>query len=232
MAQAPAARTTCPAGTKSSAVSTPTARPASTRTASTLAEAVAEPARHGRREPAKAHLLRVGNPPSGSKAAPAMPSVEISGIDGLELPGVEVRVSSPRGLEQRDVAATRVDQLGRHREQVAAAHEAGVGDAHLVRPMPDRPRALDGEAGSDRIGVVAAHHRERAAGVPLPGMPWSKSATPGAVSAEGGPSRARRCPRPRSRCPPRRSPDGTYHRKTTFVFCWSWSGIGTVPHVD
>ena len=56
-------------------------------------------------------------------------------------PASRKRVSSPSDCSSATLPRQAVDEPLGHGEQVAAAHVAGVGDAHLVVPVRDRPRA-------------------------------------------------------------------------------------------
>ena len=127
------------------------------------AEVVPEAAARRRREPAQAHLLRVGEPAVRLVRRACDSHQRQLGLDLMDLARLEEAGVEVEGPEHRDVAPTGVGQLGWHREQVAAGHESRVGDADLVVPVPDRARAGDGEAGGDLVRVVPAHHRERPA---------------------------------------------------------------------
>ena len=150
------------------------------------AEVVSEASARRGCEPAQAHLLRVRETTvrlvrSPSDSCQRQLGLDVRDLVGLDEPGVEAY-----GLQHRDVAPAGAGQRIRHGEQVAATHVARIGNAHLVLPAHDRPRAGHREPGGDRVGVVAAHHRERAAGVSVARhAPVEQRDAAGPVAAQG-----------------------------------------------
>ena len=141
----------------------------STRPLSTRRPRTSQPSRPSRpRATAAANQPRhifwaSAKPPSGSYAAPATPSIESSGSTAPISSGSQEPRLEAEPLQQLDVAAA-----GRHEplgdgQQVAAAHVAGVGHAHLVGAVHDRARARDRQPRGHGVRVVSAHHREASA---------------------------------------------------------------------
>ena len=108
-------------------------------------------------------LCASAKPPSGSYAAPAMPSSESSGSISATSAGrrTTCRGRAPRAAR---LAAGLGERLG-HRQQVARLDVARVADPDLLAPPHDRVGAADRQQRGHRVRVVTAHHAERPARV-------------------------------------------------------------------
>ena len=149
------------------------------------AEAAVEAVAGGRRVPAEAHLLRVGEAAVGLVRGAGHAVQRQLRLGGGDLARLEEARVEAESLQQLDVAAARLDQPLGHRQQVAAADVAGVGHAHLVAPPHDRARAGDREARRDGVRVVPPHHREGAPGVARRGQAAVEQRHPaGTVAAQ------------------------------------------------
>jgi hypothetical protein len=131
-----------------------------------LAEVRDEPVASRGREPAQAHLLRVGKSSLGLVRCTGDPVRRKLRLDVPDLARFEETRIQPEGLQHADISPTGLRPFLGDRQQVPAADVTGIRDAHLLLPAHDRPRPGDRKPGSDRIRVVAAHHRERPAGIP------------------------------------------------------------------
>ena len=106
-------------------------------------------------------------------------------LDLRDLAGLGEGCLEPERGEPRDVAARGVDERFGHGQQVARLHVAGVADADLVRPVHDRVRAAHRQQRGHGVGVVAAHHPERATRVAAAEhVALEQDHAPGAAAAE------------------------------------------------
>ena len=114
-----------------------------------------------------------------------MPSSASSGSISAISAGSTKDVSSPSAASRATLSRAGVDERLRHGQQVARLDVAGVADADLVGPVHDRVRAAHREQRGHGVGVVAAHHAERATRVAAAErVALEQDHAPGAAAAE------------------------------------------------